>query len=100
MKETRRATVEGEDGDVKHLFDVPRCLRLRLAEGEERPEHSHPGNEILLFVHEGVLEMRLDGEPHLVEEGEAIRFSGEREISPHAVEDTVAVLVFVETDAP
>jgi len=81
---------------VTKLFDMPRTLRLKLDEGEERPEHSHPGEEILLFVHEGRLNLRLDGESHTVENGEAIRFSGDQDISPRALKDTVALLVFVE----
>lgn len=96
MTVEKRSLSEGYETTVTNIFDVPRTLRLELEEGKQRPEHSHPGEEILLFVHEGKLDIRLDGESHTVEEGDAIRFSGEHDISPRAVEDTVALLVFVE----
>jgi quercetin dioxygenase-like cupin family protein len=92
----KRSLSEGYETTVTNFFDTPRTLRLELEEGEERPEHSHPGKEILLFVHEGELDLRLDGESHTVEEGDVIRFSGERDILPRGVEDTVALLVFVD----
>lgn len=90
----------GEVGEatVAKLFDEPRTLRLELEEGEERPEHRHPGEEIVLFVHEGELSLRLDGKNHSLKMGDAIRFSGDRDISPRAVDDTVAVLVFVSSE--
>jgi hypothetical protein len=34
----------------------------------------------------------------LLEEGDAIRFSGEGDISPRAARDTVALLVFVDDE--
>lgn len=92
-----RVEVHGGDVTVDSLFDVPRTLRLKLNEGDERPKHQHPGKEILLFVHEGELSLLLGEERRRVREGDAIRFSGDQEISPRAVEDTVAVLVFVES---
>ena len=98
MTTERVSPDEPYEATVTNLFDVPRTLRLELDEGEERPEHNHPGKEILLFVHEGRLNLRLDGEDNVVEDGDAIRFSGEREISPRAVKDTVALLVFVEAE--
>jgi quercetin dioxygenase-like cupin family protein len=91
-----KTEVPSGDATVERLFDVPQTLCLGLDEGDERPEHQHPGKEILLFVHEGELSLLLGDERHRVEEGDAIRFSGDQDISPRAVEDTVAVLVFVE----
>jgi quercetin dioxygenase-like cupin family protein len=96
MTVEKRSLDETDEKTVARLFDVPQTLRLELDGGEQRPEHSHPGKEILLFLHEGELDIRLDGESHTVKEGDAIRFSGESDISPRAVEDTVALLVFVE----
>lgn len=91
-----KTDVVGGDAAVERLFDAPQTLRLELGEGDERPEHQHPGKEILLFVHEGMLSLLLGDERHRVEEGDAVRFSGDQNISPRAVEDTVALLVFVE----
>lgn len=87
---------ELDETTVSRLFDFPQTLRLKLEEGEERPEHKHPGKEIVLFVHEGELSLKLGDERHTVEEGDVVRFSGEQDISPRAVEDTVAILIFVE----
>ncbi|MCX2819704.1 MAG: quercetin dioxygenase-like cupin family protein [Methanobacteriota archaeon] len=91
-----RKTVGDGDAVVDRLFDVPQTLRLKLSEGYERPEHQHPGKEITLFVHQGALSLLLGDQRHRVEEGDAIRFSGDQDISPRAIEDTVAVLVFVD----
>jgi len=98
MTVEKRSLDDDYETTVTNLFDLPQTLRLELDEGEERPEHSHPGKEILLFVHKGELDLRLDDESHTIKEGDAIRFSGERDISPCAVEDTVALLVFVEAE--
>lgn len=87
-----------EEKPLAKVFDTPRSLRLELDEDESRPEHSHPGTEIVLFVHEGAIEMSLDGEIHSVEKGEALQFSGNRDISSHAVKDSVAVLVFFDVE--
>ena len=99
MTAEKKSLDETDQTTVSCLFDVPRTLRLELDKGDQRPEHQHPGKEILLFVHEGELDLRLDGESHAVEEGDAVRFSGERDISPRAVEDTVALLIFFEEEA-
>jgi quercetin dioxygenase-like cupin family protein len=81
------------------VFDehAPRAIRLDLAAGESLPEHTHPGSNVVLHVLEGELTLRLDGEPHDLSAGDVARFSGDREISPRAVERATAVLVFAPT---
>jgi len=93
----KKSLDELDDSTVTRLFDLPQTLRLRLEEGESRPEHQHPGKEIVLFVHEGTLDVSLGDKTHRVEKGDAVRFSGDQDISPYAVEDSVAVLVFVDS---
>lgn len=97
MTVEKKSLGESDGTTVAKLFDLPQTLCLELDGGEKRPEHNHPGKEILLFVHEGELDLRLDGESHKISKGDVIRFSGERDISPRAVEDTVALLVFVDS---
>lgn len=72
----------------------PRTVRLQLDAGEHVPEHSHPGYDVVLYLTEGELELQLDDERYEVVAGDVARFSGERTISPHAVEDSTAVVVF------
>jgi quercetin dioxygenase-like cupin family protein len=92
-----KASIDGAgEKAVSRFFYSPQVLRLRLDEGDERAEHSHPGKEIVLFVHQGEISLSLDSDRHTVTEGELLRFSGERKISPRAIEDSVALLFFVE----
>lgn len=77
---------------------APRTVRLRLAAGESVPTHRHPGEAVLLYLLEGALDLRLDGESYDVRAGDAVRFSGEREISPRAVEAATALVVFAPAE--
>jgi len=77
---------------------APRTVRLRLEAGEAVPTHRHPGEAVLLYGIEGVLKLRLDEERYDLRAGDAIRFSGEREISPRAVEDATALVVFAPAE--
>lgn len=72
----------------------PRTVRLRLDAGESVPRHQHPGYDIVLYAISGTVELDLDDETYTVEPGDAVQFSGEREISPTAVDDATALVVF------
>lgn len=76
----------------------PRTVRLSLDAGESVPGHQHPGHDIVLYGIEGTIELRLDDETYEVTPGDAVQFSGEREISPEAVEDAVALVVFAPAE--
>lgn len=91
---------ELEDAPHAEVFEErsPRTVRLRLDAGEEVPRHQHPGYDIVLFGIEGTIELRLDDESHAVNPGDAVQFSGEREISPKAVDDATALVVFAPTE--
>lgn len=91
---------ELDDATHAEVFDErrPRTVRLQLDAGQRVPPHSHPGTDVVLHVLSGELELTLDGETVDLRPGELVRFSGDREISPHAVEPATAVVVFAPTD--
>lgn len=72
----------------------PRTVRLELEEDQRVPPHRHPGNDVVLHLLSGALELTLDDETYDLEPNELVRFSGEREVSPYAVEESTAVVVF------
>jgi len=73
---------------------APRTVRLRLEAGESVPPHTHPDVNVVLHVCSGRIELELDDEAYDLETDDIVRFSGEREVSPHAVETSTAVVVF------
>lgn len=77
--------------------DEPHTVRLSLDAGQSVAEHSHPGRTIVCYVVDGVLDLSLDGETHRVSAGDLVRFDGDQDISPTAVEDTTALLVLAKT---
>jgi len=71
----------------------PKTVRLTLAADEEVPAHSHPEREIVLYLLDGALELRVGGETHEVSAGDVARFDGAQDISPRALEPSTALLV-------
>ena len=84
--------------DTPHVevFDdgEPRTVRLQLEAGERIPEHRHPESDVVFHLLSGSLELSLDGEPYELVEGDLVRFDGDREVSPHALEESTAIVVF------
>ncbi|WP_158057235.1 cupin domain-containing protein [Halorussus halophilus] len=79
------------------VFDAdPRVVRLRLGTGDELPAHRHPDERIVLHLLKGALELRLGETTHSLTTGDVIRFDGDQDVSPHAVEDAEALLVLTE----
>lgn len=74
----------------------PRTVRLVLDAGESVAPHAHPGRDVLLSVRSGVVELTLDGEEHVLEDGDVARFDGERRVEPTAREPAVALVVLAE----
>jgi len=72
----------------------PRTVRLRLEADQRIPSHTHPDTNVVLHLVSGRLELSLDDEDYELGPGDLIRFSGDREVSPHAVEPSTAVVVF------
>jgi quercetin dioxygenase-like cupin family protein len=93
----------GELDSTPHadVFDRrrPRTVRLSLDEGERVPPHAHPGFDVVLHLLTGRLKLELDGDAYDLEPGDLVQFSGEREVSPRAIERSTAVVVFAPADA-
>lgn len=76
----------------------PRTVRLSLEAGQSVPPHNHPGYDIVLSMIAGRLSLHLDDETYELEPGHVARFDGSREISPEAMDDSVALVVFAPTE--
>jgi redox-sensitive bicupin YhaK (pirin superfamily) len=72
----------------------PRTIRLHLEAGDRIPPHRHPGQTIVLHLLGGELELSLDDEAYTLEADDVARFDGEQDVSPCAIEDSEALLVF------
>ncbi len=94
------AVDELEEAPHAEVFEErsPRTVRLQLDAGEAVPPHQHPGHDIVLYGIEGSIDLRLDDDSYSVDPGDAVRFSGEREISPKAVDDATALVVFAPSE--
>lgn len=92
--------LDGAPHAVVFEHDAPRTIRLTLEADQQLPAHRHPDTDIVCHLVEGELDLALDGESHRLATGDLLRFSGDHEIAPTAIEDSVAVLVFApqETD--
>jgi len=96
----QRASLDSSASAKKQpLFEgSPRTVRVTLDEDGEIAEHNHPGTDILFFVVDGSLELRLDDETYRLEDGDIVRFDGERMIAGQADEPTTALVVLVESE--
>ena len=71
----------------------PRTIRLSLDAGECVDPHRHPGRDVVFYLVEGAVNLRLDDETYELAGGDIARFDGEREISPAATEPSTALVV-------
>lgn len=85
-----------EDATHAEVFDVrePRTVRLSLDAGETVPAHQHPESMVVLYVLAGDLALALGDDGYELDEGDAVRFDGAQDVSPEAVTDAEALLVF------
>lgn len=86
--------LEGAPHAVVFERDAPRTIRLTLESDRQLPAHRHPNTDVVCHLVEGELDLTLDGESYRLATGDLLRFSSDCEISPTAIEDSVAVLVF------
>lgn len=93
-------TVEAVDlDDVEQephadLFESePKTIQLSLSAGEEIAAHRHPDRQIVFHVLEGSLVVTIGEGAYEVSAGDVLRFDGDRDVSPRAVEDATALLV-------
>jgi len=89
----RIADLDGEPHADAFPGLEPKAIRLSLEAGERVPEHEHPDHTVLFHVLAGAVDVVLDGESHLVEGGEILRFEGEAAVEPTAREESVALVV-------
>jgi quercetin dioxygenase-like cupin family protein len=77
------------------VFDEhsPRTVRLELEAGERVPPHTHPGMDVVVLLLSGRLEVDLDDDTLELQPEDLVRFSGDREVSPHAVAPSTALVV-------
>ncbi|QLK26142.1 cupin domain-containing protein [Natrinema zhouii] len=73
---------------------TPRTVRLRLEADDRVPAHRHPESNVILHLLEGEIELTLDDEVYPLESGDIAQFDGDQDISPHAIDDSTALLVF------
>ncbi|MEF8853498.1 MAG: cupin domain-containing protein [Haloarculaceae archaeon] len=95
---TERVHLPDLDGEGRGvLFEgEPRTVRLALEAGESVPPHQHPDRDVVCHLLEGELTMTLDETDHRMRAGDVLRFDGDRDISPTAVTDAVALLVLAD----
>ena len=74
----------------------PKTVRLELEAGEAIPGHTHPDREIVLYVVDGLLELRLGDDSHELTTEDIARFDGDQEISPQAIEDSIVLIVLAK----
>jgi quercetin dioxygenase-like cupin family protein len=85
-----------DDHPHAEVFETrrPRTVRLELDAGEDIPRHTHAGTNVVFHLLTGRLNLTLDDETYALNAGEVIRFDGSREVSPAAVKDSTALIVF------
>jgi quercetin dioxygenase-like cupin family protein len=71
----------------------PKTIRLTLDEGEEIAPHSHPDREIIFYLIEGQIDLKLEDETYEITAGDIARFDGDQKISPRAVDPSIALIV-------
>jgi quercetin dioxygenase-like cupin family protein len=84
---------ETPHAEVFEIRDL-RTVRLHLDAGESVPAHKHPDSMVVLYVLSGALDLGLGDETYDLNAGDAVRFDGAQDVSPHAVEDAEALVVF------
>lgn len=87
------ADIEGEPHANVFPSAEPKTIRLTLAEGEAVAPHTHPDREVVFYLVEGRVDLRLDDETVELVGGDVARFDGNREIAPTALEASTALIV-------
>jgi len=97
---TERVTLDELDGQPHaHCFEAePMTVRLSLDAGDSVPAHQHPDRRIVLHLVEGALSVTLGEDEQEVRAGDVVRFDGNQDVSPEALEDSIALLVLAKRD--
>lgn len=88
--------LEGEPHAAVFPGEGPKTVRLTLDAGESVPAHRHPGRTVVCHVLSGELAVTLGDDEVTVQSGAVARFDGGQDVSPTAVEPSVALLVLAE----
>ncbi|ELZ10679.1 cupin [Halovivax asiaticus JCM 14624] len=98
---TERVTLDELDGQPHaHCFEEePMTVRLSLDAGDSVPAHQHPDRRIVLHLVEGALSVTLGEDEHEIRAGDVVRFDGNQDVSPEALEDSTALLVLAKREA-
>ncbi|MBX0296485.1 cupin domain-containing protein [Haloarcula nitratireducens] len=93
-----RANVDAAESEGRTaLFEgEPRTVHLSLSAEQRVPPHDHPERRILFHVLDGEIALDLDEETYDLSAGDALRFDGDRQISPEAVTDARALVVLAK----
>lgn len=93
-----RTSLDALSDSTKHpiFTENPRTVRVALDPGAEIDEHSHPETDIVFFVVDGEMELRLDDETYELTGGDVLQFEGERTIAGTAESTTTALVVLAE----
>lgn len=92
----RLADVEGQPHANLFPDAEPKTIRLTLSEDEEVAPHSHPDREIVFYLVDGAIELRFGEETHDLTTGDIVRFDGDQEVAPRAIEDSTALIVLAK----
>ena len=76
--------------------EEPKPVRLTLDAGESVPAHRHPGRTVVCHVLSGEVTVTLGDDDVTLDAGDVARFDGDQDVSPTAVEPSVAVLVLAD----
>lgn len=85
-----------EEAPHAEVFEerTPRTVRLQLDADERVPKHRHPESNVIIHVIDGAVDLTLGEEVYDLESGDVVRFDGDQDVSPDAVEDSTALVVF------
>lgn len=74
----------------------PKTIRVTLDAGEALAAHDHPDREFDFYLIEGAIELTLDDVDYDLRAGDIVRVDWRREVSPRAMEPSVALIVLAE----
>ena len=101
VRPTERTELDALEGapHARVFEGDPLTIRLSLEAGESVPAHQHPEEQIVFHLLEGRVNVSLGDTVHEVTAGEVVRFDGNQDVSPEALEDSTALLVLAPRTA-
>lgn len=92
----RASLTDAAEGGRSVVFaESPRTVQLSLDADESIPGHRHPDTDVVFYLRSGRLDLRLGEETHSLSGGDVVRFDGDQEIAPTALEDSTALVILV-----